>query len=112
MDQQADAQGTSAEDDAMTPINIFKFSRFLVIALTIGFAGSAHAYIGPGAGLGVIGTLVAFVGAVLLAIVGFVWYPLKRLFRKRKQPAVEAKSEAVERKDAAASGGDGETVSH
>jgi hypothetical protein len=41
----------------------------------------AEAYIGPGAGLTAIGTVVAFVGAVLLAIVGFVWYPIKRLVR-------------------------------
>jgi hypothetical protein len=47
----------------------------------------ASAYIGPGAGLGVIGTLIAFVGAVLLAIVGFVWYPIKRLLKRKKQPA-------------------------
>jgi len=47
------------------------------------FADSAQAYVGPGAGLGVIGTLIAFVGAVLLAIVGFVWYPIKRLLRQR-----------------------------
>ena len=45
----------------------------------------AHAYIGPGAGLSAIGTLVALIGAVLLAIVGFIWYPIKRLFRKNKK---------------------------
>ncbi len=45
---------------------------------------AALAYIGPGAGLGAIGTLVALIGAVLLAIVGFVWYPIKRMMRKRK----------------------------
>ncbi|NOC47428.1 hypothetical protein [Ruegeria sp. HKCCD7559] len=45
---------------------------------------TALAYIGPGAGLGAIGTLVALVGAVLLAIIGFVWYPVKRMMRRRK----------------------------
>jgi uncharacterized membrane protein len=45
----------------------------------------AHAYIGPGAGLSAIGTLVALIGAILLAIVGFVWYPLKRLLRKNNK---------------------------
>ncbi len=45
----------------------------------------AHAYIGPGAGLSAIGTLVALIGAVLLAIVGFIWYPLKRLLRKNSK---------------------------
>jgi hypothetical protein len=39
----------------------------------------AEAYIGPGAGISVIGTAVAFLGAVVFALVGFVWYPLKRL---------------------------------
>lgn len=43
------------------------------------------AYIGPGAGISAIGTVVAFIGAILLAIVGFVWYPMKRLLAKRKQ---------------------------
>jgi hypothetical protein len=40
---------------------------------------SALAYVGPGAGLTAIGTVLALVAAVLLAIVGFVWYPVKRL---------------------------------
>jgi hypothetical protein len=39
----------------------------------------AEAYIGPGAGISVVGAAVAFVGAVVFAIIGFVWYPLKRL---------------------------------
>jgi hypothetical protein len=41
----------------------------------------ALAYIGPGAGLGAIGTFLAVVGAGVLLIVGFVWYPVKRLLR-------------------------------
>ena len=36
---------------------------------------SAHAYIGPGAGLTAIGAALALVGAILLGIVGFLWYP-------------------------------------
>ena len=44
----------------------------------------AHAYIGPGAGITAIGTVIALLGAVLLAIVGFVWYPVKRLRAKRR----------------------------
>lgn len=39
----------------------------------------AAAYVGPGAGLTAIGTVLALIGAVFLAIVGFVWYPVKRL---------------------------------
>ena len=52
-------------------------------------AEPAHAYIGPGAGVSVLGTVMAFLGAVFFAIVGFIWYPLKRLFvavRTLRQP--------------------------
>jgi uncharacterized membrane protein len=42
-------------------------------------ATRAEAYIGPGAGVSVLGTVAAFIGAVFFAIVGFVWYPIKRL---------------------------------
>jgi hypothetical protein len=45
----------------------------------------ALAYMGPGAGLTMIGTLVALVSAILAGIFGFVWYPMKRLLKRRKQ---------------------------
>lgn len=59
-----------------------------VAAALIAAPQLAQAYIGPGAGLTAVGTAVALVGAVVLAIVGFVWYPVKRLrakLRERKQ---------------------------
>ncbi len=43
----------------------------------------AEAYIGPGAGLSALGSLVALVGAFFLLLAGFVWYPVKRLLRGR-----------------------------
>ncbi len=63
-----------------------------VIAAYVGLiAGPAMAYIGPGAGLTAIGTVLALVGAVVLAIFGFVWYPIKRFMRKRKESRTKAK---------------------
>lgn len=50
------------------------------------FAMPAAAYIGPGAGIGAIGTFFAVIGAVVLLIVGFLWYPIKRMLRKNKAP--------------------------
>lgn len=50
--------------------------------------GVAEAYIGPGAGLGAIGTAIALLAAAVLLVVGFVWYPLKRVLRRRKSPDV------------------------
>ena len=55
-----------------------------VAALLLAAPQTAEAYIGPGAGISAIGTLIALIGAILLAIVGYVWYPIKRLRAKRK----------------------------
>ena len=45
---------------------------------------AALAYVGPGLGMGAIAAFFGAVLAVLLAIVGVVWYPIKRLLGKRK----------------------------
>ena len=60
--------------------------RYLLIPalLLAALPAPALAYIGPGAGLSAVGSFVALLGAVLLAIVGFVWYPIKRLMRGRR----------------------------
>lgn len=54
------------------------------------------AYIGPGAGLGAVGSLLALVGAVLLMIVGFIWYPLKRLLRRVKADRAKKEDSVTE----------------
>ncbi len=54
--------------------------------LLIGSATQADAYLGPGAGLSAIGSVVSVISAIFLAIAGFIWYPIKRLF-KRSAPA-------------------------
>jgi hypothetical protein len=42
----------------------------------------AFAYLGPGVGLSAIGTFLALIMGVILAFVGFIWYPVRRLLRK------------------------------
>lgn len=64
-------------------LNVF---RFLTIIL---LPNIALAYVGPGAGLSAIGTVIALIGAILLGIVGFVWYPVKRLLRGKNSAEVE-----------------------
>lgn len=49
----------------------------------------AFAYVGPGTGLSAIGTILAFLGSILLLIVGFLWYPIKRLIKSRKNQETE-----------------------
>jgi hypothetical protein len=56
-----------------------------LIVVSLIFTGSAEAYIGPGAGLSAIGTVAALGLGIILALVGFVWYPLKRLVRRLRR---------------------------
>jgi hypothetical protein len=64
---------------------LMKLSRIglLALGLLLACTTPAMAYVGPGAGLTAIGAALAFLGAVVMALVGFVWYPLKRLLRAR-----------------------------
>ena len=74
-------------------------SRISLIALTallLAAPNQALAYIGPGAGLGAIGTVIGIIGAALLLVVGFLWYPIKRMMKKRKagqESSTQAKDE-------------------
>lgn len=59
----------------------------VIVAVVLLLPSLAHAYIGPGAGITAIGSLIALIGAAALALVGFVWYPIKRLRRGRAKPS-------------------------
>lgn len=61
---------------------IYKAMLGVVLML---LAVNAQAYIGPGAGLGVLGAIFGTIMAVVLAVLGVVWYPIKRLLNRRKQ---------------------------
>jgi type VI protein secretion system component VasK len=52
-----------------------------------------HAYVGPGAGLSAIGIALALIGAMFLMIAGFVWYPVKRLLKRREKQRVHDATE-------------------
>jgi hypothetical protein len=47
-------------------------------------APSAMAYVGPGAGVGMLGVLLAVIIAVLATVVGLVLWPLRMFMRRRK----------------------------
>ena len=59
----------------------------LIAALLFLAPGIAQAYVGPGLGLGAIGAILGVIFSVILAILAFFWYPIKRLFGigKKKQ---------------------------
>ena len=66
-------------------MNPWAFIVLLVISLLFINPHATLAYIGPGAGLSAIGTVIALTAAILLAIIGFFWYPIKRLIAKIKK---------------------------
>ena len=60
-------------------------------------------YIGPGGALSAIGSFLALLAAVFLALLGFVWYPIKRMLRARK--LAKADVEGQPRSSGSVSGG-------
>ena len=79
-------------------------TRSLLAVLLLSLAASAEAYVGPGMGLFVIGAILGFLAAFFLALVGLVWYPVKRMIRARRggavaatEPAEAASSEPAQR---------------
>jgi hypothetical protein len=63
--------------------------RLAVALCLFSLATTAEAYVGPGMGLGVFAAVVGFLTAVLLALAGMVWYPVKRMLRNRRAPATD-----------------------
>jgi hypothetical protein len=66
--------------------NFPSWITFIFVIIISSIALPAAAYVGPGAGLSAIGSLIALIGAIVVAILGFLWYPIKRLMRKKQKP--------------------------
>jgi hypothetical protein len=73
----------------MKAVTRFLFVLTMVVTCLMVVERDAYAYIGPGAGMTAIGTVVAFIGAILFAIIGFVWYPIKRLIGMVRQKGAD-----------------------
>lgn len=66
---------------------------FLGAALMLATTLPAHAYIGPGAGAGAIAVVLGILASIVLAFFAILWYPAKRLLKRRKATqSVEASS--------------------
>ena len=59
--------------------------RWTGAGLALAVSAPAHAYLGPGLGLGAIGVALGVIGSILLGIVSVVWYPVKRLIRRLRR---------------------------
>ena len=66
------------------PIKAQAICGFVAVTLLAFNAAPALAYMGPGLGLGAIGTALGVLAALLLALLSIVWYPMKRLLRRMR----------------------------
>ena len=64
---------------------------FLTLAL-VALPGLAHAYIGPGLGAGAIAAALGVIGSILLALFAVVYYPIKRMRKKRRDATATGKT--------------------
>ena len=58
-----------------------------VLTMVIGFGGDASAYIGPGAGLSMLGAFWGLVVAVLTALSFLLLWPIRKAFKKNAATA-------------------------
>ena len=58
-------------------------ANLIIVLLSI--SSTASAYIGPGMGGGIIAAVLGVIGAVLLALFGILYYPIKRMLKNRRK---------------------------
>ena len=59
------------------------------------FSDVCSAYIGPGAGVSTVGTAVIFLLVVFFLFLGFLWYPIKSLFKKEEKKVEDSESDSA-----------------
>ena len=71
-----------------------KLTVFLAAPLVFA-ALPAEAYIGPGAGTATIVVVLGILASIVMAFFAILWYPVKRLLKKRKVAARQGAGAAI-----------------
>ena len=66
-------------------------SRSILFLSLFLISSPSYAYIGPGMGGGLIAAIVGFFAAILLALWGILYYPIKRDLKNRKEKKTASK---------------------
>lgn len=81
------------------------FSIFVLHSALLGdspWTTGLFGYLGPGGGISTIGSMLALLAALVVAVFGFVWFPIKRLLRLRKRQASPAEAASTAAPDSVA----------
>lgn len=70
-------------------------ARLAVLGLTLAAPPAALAYVGPGAGLGILGVVAAVVAAVVMGFFGLVMWPIRKIAQQRKAHAQQPSHEGA-----------------
>ena len=60
-------------------------NKINLIIVLLSISSPVFAYLGPGMGGGIIAGVLGVIGAVLLALFGILYYPIKRMLKNRKK---------------------------
>jgi hypothetical protein len=61
------------------------YKLILTTLLFFFITSSSYAYLGPGVSGGVIVATIGVIVAIFAALFGLIWFPIKRLLKKRKK---------------------------
>jgi hypothetical protein len=84
-------------DDRSKGLTVMRiFLTCLAAALIVAVqAGTAQAYIGPGVASGALAAVVGVLGAIFLALFAVIYYPIKRMLKRRKAVPGETGSDTA-----------------
>ena len=77
----------TGEEIVKNDLSVERAGVILCGAMILCLPDAAYAYVGPGAGLSIVGSVLAFLAAIVVGVFGFLWFPIKRLLRRRKEAA-------------------------
>lgn len=70
-----------------------KLTGWILLPTLIMLSTGAHAYVGPGLGAGTLGVVIGLIASVFVALFALLWYPIKRLLKKKGRNTAETSQE-------------------
>lgn len=69
--------------------------KTLAILILLAISPAALAYIGPGAGISVLGSLLGILGTIVVAIGAILFWPVRKFLKRKKQAKAMAGEESA-----------------